>query len=68
MATIRSIAKALAAFLSALAASLAAGQASGGLDSAGTTVALVGALAAGLITWTTPNRPADLLLGGQPDE
>lgn len=54
----REVAKAIAAFLSALAASLAAGAAtSDGLNAGGTLVALIGAAAAGLLTFTVPNTP-----------
>jgi hypothetical protein len=56
LSALREIAKALAAFFSALAAGLAAGASTAdGLNAGGTLVALVGAVASGLLTFSVPN-------------
>lgn len=66
--SLREIAKALAAFFSALAASLAvASTADQGLDGAGLLVSTVGALGAGLLTFTVPNaKPSGTRRAGDP--
>lgn len=68
--SLREIAKALAAFFAALASSLAvASTADQGLDGAGLLVSTVGALAAGLLTFSVPNaKPTGLRRAGDEPE